>query len=62
MEGKLNSIEAKLDKIDDKLGKFLERLAVVEEKQKTDRGALSLGFTVFMAFLGWVVYKLKFTL
>ena len=54
----LDRIEKKLDKIDDKLDIHLERIAIVEEKEKTDRGSMVLLFSAMMTVMGWLVYKL----
>jgi hypothetical protein len=55
----LKSIDTKLDKINDKLDKHLERIAVVEERERTTRGSIAILFTILMTIAGWVVYKLK---
>ena len=62
MEDTLNRVELKIDKIDDKLTNHLERIAIVEEKQKTDRGSIVFLFTLFMTILGYIIYKVKFSL
>ena len=55
----LDRIENKLDIIDEKLNNHLERLAVVEERERTTRGSVVILFTVLMTVAGWFIYKLK---
>ena len=55
----LDRIENKLDIIDEKLNNHLERLAIVEERERTTRGSVVILFTVLMTVAGWFIYKLK---
>jgi len=58
----LGRIETKLDVLDEKITQHLIKVSVLEEKQKTDRGAIVLLFSIFMTVIGYIVYKVKFSL
>ena len=62
LHDKIEGVDRKLDSIDGKLTCFLERIVVVEERERTDRGAISIMFTTFLTFLGYLVYRLKLSL
>lgn len=62
MDEQLNRIESKIEKLDEKLTVHLERIAVNEEYSRTNRGAIAIIFSVIMTILGWIIFKLKFTL
>ena len=53
----LDRIEKKLESIDEKLNAHLERIAIVEEKQRTDRGAIAFMLSSLMSVAGWLIYK-----
>ena len=53
----LDRIEKKLESIDEKLSIHLERIAILEEKQSTDRGAIALIMSGIMSAAGWLLYK-----
>lgn len=55
----LSRIEGKIDKLDEKLTNHLERIAVVEEYSKSNRGLITILFSIFMTILGWLAYKFK---
>lgn len=55
----IDKINIKLDNIDKKLEGHVDKLARLEERQNSTKGALTIVISFIITAIGWLIYKAK---